>query len=241
MSAAPTLCSPAHRARLRAGSGRRPPRGPIVPREEPTLLPGQAISPETEDSCAPSDEELLGRYRDTRRPEDFTELVRRFSGELGLYLTRYLGDSVLAEDVLQETFLRVHARCGLYQDGLPARSWLYAVAIPARLMSRGDPDGCGQSATVDRARTSILSSFLEERERQLWVRQSVAQLPESLRHALVLIYYQGLPYAQVAGLLDLPLGTVKSRLHSAIARLRAMADRYERAGRGSDNGPRRLA
>jgi RNA polymerase sigma-70 factor (ECF subfamily) len=222
------------------------------------LLPGQASSPEKEGFRVPSDEELLGRYRDARRPADFTELMRRFSGELGRYLTRYLGDPVLAEDVLQDTFLRVHARCDLYQDGWPARSWLYAVAVhraidverrSRRLRAIRHGRSCADAEPVElRPLVELLASDepgplaeLQEQERQLWVRQSVAQLPESLRHALVLVYYQGLSYAQVAGLLGLPLGTVKSRLHSALERLRAMADRYERAGRGSDHGPRRLA
>jgi RNA polymerase sigma-70 factor (ECF subfamily) len=184
--------------------------------------------------------------------------VRRFSGELGHYLARYLGDPVLAEDVLQDTFLRVHAKCGLYQDGWPARAWLYAVAmhraIDVTRQSRRSREArlgrsCADAEPVElRSLVELLARAepgpldeLADQERQLWVRQSVAQLPEPLRHALVLVYYQGLSYAQVAGLLGLPLGTVKSRLHGAIARLRTMADRYERASTGSGHGPRRFA
>jgi RNA polymerase sigma-70 factor (ECF subfamily) len=76
----------------------------------------------------PSDEELLCRYRDTRNPGDFAELVGRYAGALYRYLSRYLGDPALAEDVLQDTFLRVHAKCHLFRDGWHARAWLYSVA-----------------------------------------------------------------------------------------------------------------
>jgi RNA polymerase sigma-70 factor (ECF subfamily) len=62
-----------------------------------------------------------------------------------------------------------------------------------------------------------------ERERQEWVRDSVARLPGPLRQVLILAYYQDLKYAEIAGLLGVPLGTVKSRLFAAIARLRERA------------------
>jgi RNA polymerase sigma-70 factor (ECF subfamily) len=72
---------------------------------------------------------------------------------------------------------------------------------------------------------------LQERERQGWVRESLARLPEPLRLVLVLAYDRELSYAEIAVLLDIPLGTVKSRLHGAIARLRAIAEEAGRAGR----------
>jgi RNA polymerase sigma-70 factor, ECF subfamily len=194
-----------------------------------------------------SDERLLGRYRDLRRAEDFAELVRRYSGALGRYLHRYLGDAALAEDVLQDTFLLVHAKCGHYRDGGSARSWLYSVAthraVDALRRLRRMPsvrldqpicnDGSVESATL----LDLLSSpgvspldDLQQRERHQWVRENVAELPEPLRHVLVLAYDQELPYAEIAALLDIPLGTVKSRLHSALARLREKAERSAYTG-----------
>jgi len=189
----------------------------------------------------PSDETLLGRYRDARGPEDFAEIVRRHSGELGRYLTRYLGDAALAEDVLQETFLRVHTRCGLYRDGRPARPWLYAVALHQAVdtlrRSKQLPTVHIDPSLADRPEllVEMLASDdpgpleeLQERERQRWVRESLARLPEPQRQVLVLAYYQRLTYAEIVGLLRIPLGTVKSRLHGAIAQLRLMAERLGR-------------
>src|SRR6201995_4817819 len=75
-----------------------------------------------------SDEELLRRYRDEGHQEDFDELVHRYENELYRYLARYLGDRALAEDVFQNTFLQVHLKRGLYEDGRPVRPWLYSIA-----------------------------------------------------------------------------------------------------------------
>ena len=244
MPLSPPLCSPTRRDRLLVGPGRRSPRRPTVLREDTTPRTRRPIPAETEDFAPPSDEDLLGRYRDTRRPEDFAELFRRFCGELGRYLARYLGDPVLAEDVLQDTFLQVHAKCGLYRDGWPARPWLYAVAlhraVDALRRSRrlptvrlDPPHATDESGSL----VELLASAepgplaeLQEKERQRWVRESVARLTEPLRQVLVLTYYQGLTYAEIAVLLGVPLGTVKSRLHCAIVRLRAMSERYDKVG-----------
>ena len=60
---------------------------------------------------------------------------------------------------------------------------------------------------------------LEGEERKEWVRQAVENLPDALRATLVLVYYQGMKYTEVAESLDIPLGTVKSRVHTAVLKL----------------------
>lgn len=247
MSLSATLHSPIHRSRTRVGSRYRTTRGPIGRQVESTARTRWELPGKRDDFHRLSDEDLLSRYRDARRPEDFTELYRRYSAELGRYLGRYLGDRAMAEDVLQDAFLQVHAKCGLYQDGWAAKPWLYAVAmhravdalrrarrLPAIRIDRphSEDEDVETVALVD-----LLSSTepgplqkMQEQERRGWVRESVARLPEPLRQVLALAYDKDLSYAEIAGLLEIPLGTVKSRLHNAIARLRAMAERYEGAG-----------
>jgi RNA polymerase sigma-70 factor (ECF subfamily) len=63
------------------------------------------------------------------------------------------------------------------------------------------------------------SSNMEAAERQEWIRKAVADLPEAFRSAVALIFYQGLKYREAAEVLGIPVGTVKSRLHSAVLRL----------------------
>src|SRR5438067_9846491 len=82
----------------------------------------------TEGLDGASDEFLLSRYRDEGRTEDFDELVHRYEPELHRYLARYTGDASLAEDVFQNTFLQIHLKRALYEDGRPVRPWLYSIA-----------------------------------------------------------------------------------------------------------------
>jgi RNA polymerase sigma-70 factor (ECF subfamily) len=60
---------------------------------------------------------------------------------------------------------------------------------------------------------------LEADERRGWVQQAVEQLPDPLREAVLLVYYQGLKYREAAEVLEIPVGTVKSRMHAAILKL----------------------
>ncbi len=71
------------------------------------------------------------------------------------------------------------------------------------------------------------ASNMEREERQAWVRQAIEKLPEQLKSALILVYYQGIKYREAADVLGIPVGTVKSRLHAAIVQLNEMwQERY---------------
>ncbi len=208
--------------------------------EEAVTPAGRTLMPSAGAPEGLSDEELLGRYRELGRPGDFDELVRRYSGELHRYLVRYLRDPALADDVLQNVFLQIYAKRRLYEVGRLARPWLYAIAThqavdALRRVGRqaavsldqqaeeGEPIEPG--ALVDLLADEAPSPLdeLEEEERRRWVQDSVARLPEPLRQTLILAYYQGLKYHEIAEALGVPLGTIKSRIHIATARLRAMA------------------
>ncbi|MBX6312648.1 MAG: RNA polymerase sigma factor [Isosphaeraceae bacterium] len=208
---------------------------------------GAAGSAPAGEGAQPTDEELLSRYRDTGLAADFNELVRRYERELYRFLARYLGDAVLAEDVFQATFLQVHLKRGLYEDGRPVRPWLYAIATHqaidalrragrATALSLDRPVGTGRSDPSDLVDLLVGDdpsplAALEEEERRHWVRDSLARLPEPHRETLILAYFQDLEYREIAQILGIPVGTVKSRIHTAIASLRRIAQEAER-GRG---------
>ncbi len=186
-----------------------------------------------------SDEDLMNRYRDDGRSEDYAALVRRYERELYRYLARYTGDSALADDVFQNTFLQVHLKRELYENGRPFRPWLYAIAThqavdalrkvarhPAvSLDTRAANSESDPSALIDLLVSDSPGplSNLQEDERREWVRQSIRKLPETLRETLTLAYYQDLKYREIAEILDIPVGTVKSRLHAALTKLAEMA------------------
>lgn len=202
---------------------------------------------EAEALARETDETLLSRYRESGRPEDFNELVRRYERELYRYLARYLGDPSLADDVFQNTFLQVHQKRGLYEDGRPVRPWLYSIAThqavdtlrkvgrhPAMSLDQ-NLDGSGESTSLASLLVSDVPgplANLQERERQEWVRNAVAKLPDTLRQTLIMAYYQDMKYREIAESLQIPVGTVKSRLHAALTRLSEMAQAVSPDGNG---------
>lgn len=182
-----------------------------------------------------TDEELLIKYRETGDREAFATLVYRYERELFNYLRRYLGNAEMAEDVFQAAFMQVHLKCGSFQPERRFRPWLYAIAtnqaIDARrrgrrhqMVSLDAPRESDSEEVVrmvnllDTGRNSPAEGALDEERKQL-IRQTLEQLPESMYAAVQLVYFQGLKYREAAEVLDLPVGTVKSRVHSAIARL----------------------
>jgi RNA polymerase sigma-70 factor (ECF subfamily) len=182
-----------------------------------------------------NDEELLLEYRLTGNSAVFEALVKRYERELYNYLRRFLNNQALAEDAFQATFLQVHLKCHLFDGERKVRPWLYTVATNQaidiqrrnrrhRLVSLDRPnriehDKVGSLVEVLSGRDGEPDSGLEQGERREWIRQAVAALPEQLRAAVRLVYFRGLKYREAADELDVPVGTVKSRLHSAIKRL----------------------
>jgi RNA polymerase sigma-70 factor (ECF subfamily) len=182
-----------------------------------------------------SDEDLLTRFRRGQR-EAFGVMVRRYERELYGYLRRYLGDASLADDVFQNTFLQLYTKCGQYEPGRPVRPWLYTIATHQAIDALRR-NGRHQAVSLHQEREELpngevhsLLELLESRgpgpmdqvqgvERRELVRSSVEQLPDFLRQVVLLAYYQGLKYREIADVLGIPVGTVKSRLHAALVRL----------------------
>lgn len=192
----------------------------------------------TEDSqrAGATDEELLSAYRDTADRDAFSQLVHRYERELYSYLRRYLGDAPMAEDAFQATFLQVHLKCDQFDSSRKFRPWLYTIAtnqaIDAQRRNKRHksvsldrntrPEGSDDVRTLMDLLTSKEAApelRMEKSQQRDWVRGAVDELPDGLREAVNLVYYQGLKYREAADILDIPVGTVKSRLHSAILKL----------------------
>ena len=183
-----------------------------------------------------SDEKLLARLREGDR-EAFGPLVKKYERELFGYLRRYLGDDDLADDVFQNTFLQVFLKIRQYEPGRPARPWLYAIATnqaidalrrrnrriadrPADSLAVSDEEGEPRPLLELLPATGDSPPEVADRSEQAeLIRASVARLPELLRQAVLLVYFQGLKYQDAADILGIPVGTVKSRLHGALTKL----------------------
>ncbi len=183
-----------------------------------------------------TDEDLLLSYRSGGDRGAFDELVHRYERELFGYLRHYLGDVQMAEDVFQQTFLQVHLKCDKFEPGRRVRPWLYTVATNQaidlkrrnrrhrmvsldRRAGAADDDDAGRLIELLDNPQQGPADEAESAEQHEEVRQAVNGLSEQARQVVLLVYFQGLKYREAAEILSIPVGTVKSRLHTAIAKL----------------------
>lgn len=162
-------------------------------------------------------------------------LVERHYDLLIGYLYRLLhGDRALAQDIAQETFLRALRGISRYSHPRPFKPWLYAIATnlardhysraeTRRAVPIPDDDVLVSDAAADDDLTAL--------EQQRAVLTALASLPDHQREVIILTFYQDMPPNAIADTLNIPLGTVKSRLSIGVARLRERMKRDERTER----------
>ena len=182
-----------------------------------------------------TDEKLLEDYRhgDT---EAFRMLIGRHKDDLLRFLVRLTGDRQAAEDIFQETFLQVHISADTFDPTRRFKPWLFTIGankardllrkrvrrqevdLSAPVSRAGGGDDGGQTF-VDLMQVKVPppEEGLESEERDQQVQRAIDRMPSALKEILLLAYFQRLSYAQIADELEIPLGTVKSRLHSAVA------------------------
>lgn len=151
----------------------------------------------------------------------FGELVYHYRESVINVVYRMCGDANLAEDAAQEAFIRAWQNLPRYQPRSPFRNWLYRIATNVALdVLRRERD------TVDiddmpLAESGLdLEATVEGNERAAQVRQAVLALAPASRIVLILREYEGLSYKEIAATLDVPVGTVMSRLNYARTQLR---------------------
>jgi RNA polymerase sigma-70 factor (ECF subfamily) len=157
----------------------------------------------------------------------FGALVLRYRKMLIGVSYRVSGDATLAEDIAQDTFIRVWDRLSTFRPQGNFRAWICRIAsnmtIDAlrRRKPMADVENTVLEAPGDQPETAALKS-----ERAAAVRAALMELPEHSRMALVLREYEGLSYREIADGLDIPIGTVKSRLNDARRRLKVALATY---------------
>jgi RNA polymerase sigma-70 factor (ECF subfamily) len=178
-----------------------------------------------------SDEDLMVRVRESDDPRAFASLVTRWEQPIYNLCTRMTGDPHRGEDLKQETFARLFAKRSHYQPTGRFSTYLWRVALnichdelrrinrrkeffptlPTDDENEGWEEHAGDEPTPD-----LRVASAEEGE---MVRQALMQLPEIYRAVLVLRHYQGLKLSEIAETLEIPLGTVNSRMAEALARM----------------------
>jgi RNA polymerase sigma-70 factor, ECF subfamily len=173
----------------------------------------------------------------------FASLVRRYERELFHFLVRFIGDRAAAEDVFQEAFLQVHESAATFDLSRRFRPWLFTIAAnKARDLLRSrhrhpaspldaSPEGFhGEGRYIDllEAADSLPDEPLQKEELRKLVHRTIQELPPNLREVLLLAYFHEFPYKQIGDMLKIPVGTVKSRLHAAVAHFAGRWDQYHR-------------
>ena len=145
-------------------------------------------------------------------------LYRDVGPGLLAYLRRCCREPQAAEDLLQETFLGAARRIERLLKDVSPRAWLYAIArnVAVTHLRRRRPTR-PMPADIAATAPTAASDELEP------VRRAIAELPEPLRETLELRLGADLSYAEIAEVLEIPVGTVRSRLHHALQRVRAAA------------------
>lgn len=166
-----------------------------------------------------SDEELM---RAVARGEEAAvgALVERHADALHAYLVRLCGDPSEAEDLVQESWIRIARSAQAFEPSRRFRPWAWGIATNVardryrRIRVRGGAHASLHANTATLARSESASIARVD------LRGRLAELPERLRQALLLRYYEGMTEPEIADALGIARGTVKSRLHAAIAGLR---------------------
>jgi len=180
------------------------------------------VSPSPGSPPDPTDAELVDRFR-SGQPEAFAALVRRHERRVYNLAYRLVGRAEDARDATQDAFLSCYRHLGTFRGDAAFSTWLHRIAANAcfdLLRKRGVeagplPEDVEPAPAHDHADAAAAA---------VDVHRALSRVPFEYRAVLVLHDAQGLPYDEIASILEIPVGTVKSRLHRGrLALARVMA------------------
>ena len=162
--------------------------------------------------------ELMLRVKAGDR-DAFEELFRLYEKPLTNYLFRLCGNRARSEDLLQDTFLRLWKAAPTYEPSAKVSTYIFRIAHNLFL---NDAARRREKAleSLEAETRSDPASDLNRREVQSQVQRAVEALPDGEREVLLLPEYNGFKYAEISEILGIPVGTVKSRMFSAVQRLK---------------------
>ena len=174
------------------------------------------------------------------REAAFRELVRRYQRPVFSLIYRMVRDRELAEDLAQETFIKVLNAIERYRPEFKFSSWIFKIANNATIdhLRRKELDtlsleGGPDATTPDRIEATALKigdttenplEELEARELGSAIERAIATLRPEYKACIILRHVDGRPYEEISEILDLPLGTIKTYIHRARAELRELLE-----------------
>ena len=169
---------------------------------------------------AETDRELVELTLDGR-VDAFNLLVWRWQRQLYNFLLRLSGARTLAEDICQESFLRSYLNLKELRDQERFASWLFRIAVNLYRSDRRRPRlPMTDPVDLNAASNSTSDAHPMARETQLAIRSLVSRLRPELREVVLLRFFHGFQFDEMATILDCPVGTLKSRLYKAVDELR---------------------
>jgi RNA polymerase sigma-70 factor (ECF subfamily) len=183
-----------------------------------------------------SDQEVVARAREGREPA-YRELIRRYERPIFSLIFRMVRDRELAEDLTQETFVKALNAVESYRPEFKFSSWIFKIANNAaidhlrrRELQTLSLEGAPNAVTPEAIEATALQlsdrlesplEELEARELGGQIESAIARLRPEYRSCILLRHVEGRAYEEIAEILDLPLGTVKTYIHRARNELRA--------------------
>jgi RNA polymerase sigma-70 factor, ECF subfamily len=184
-----------------------------------------------------SDQDVISHARDGRESA-FRELIRRYERPVFSVIYRMVRDRELAEDLAQETFIKVLNALDRYDPKYRFSSWIFKIAHNATLdqLRRKEPetlslDGSPHASTRDEAESTSFTAvdaaetpeqYTQSKELGSEIEAAIDRLRPEYRAAIVLWHIEGRPYEEIAAIMDLPLGTVKTYIHRGRNELRGL-------------------
>ncbi len=178
-----------------------------------------------------TDEELMAQFQ-AGNENAYLEIVERFKERLFVFIYRFVGDKDLAEDLVQDTLVKVYTHRHAYREIARFSTWIYTIAgnlARTELRKRKRRATFSMSALGLKERDYELpsedyapSKVLEGTQTEKYIRMALARLPLHFRTVIILRDVQELSYEEISKIMKIPLGTVKSRVNRARLRLQEM-------------------
>ena len=182
-----------------------------------------------------TDEELIASFQNGNE-QAYIELVRRYRDRLMTFVFRFVGDMELSEDIVQDTMLKVYTHKHYYKEIAKFSTWIYTIAgnlakTELRKRKRRKVTLLSQMNTDDRKyeipSTELQSEDIVQGEyTERYIQKAILQLPLHFRTVVILRDIQELSYEEISKIVNVPLGTVKSRINRARLQLQQTLKEY---------------
>ena len=188
-----------------------------------------AVSLDKKSNFIFTDEELISRFQNGDE-RAYVELVNRYKDRLLNFVFQFLGDIEQAEDVVQDTMLRLYEKKHYYKEIAKFSTWIYTIArnlanTELRKRKRRKTTYLSQlskerqfeiPAIQDNVDQSLQNEFINDR-----IQSAISNLPEHFKVVIILRDIQELSYEDISNIVEVPLGTIKSRINRARIQLQA--------------------